>query len=74
VNPEITTLRGQLTLTISDTPAVNLGCIDIPISATTELNVRGELVLKATPNMREVRELVEQVFIADHDREEGSES
>ena len=74
MNPEITTLRGQLTLTIGDTPAVNLGYIDIPISATTELNGQGELVLKATPNMREVRELIEQVFIADHDRKEGSES
>ena len=60
MNPEIATLRGQLTLTIGDTPAVNLGYIDIPISAT--------------PNMREVRELIEQVFIADHDRKEGSES
>ena len=38
MNPEITTLRGQLTLTISDTPAVNPGYIDIPISDTTELN------------------------------------
>lgn len=60
MSPEVTTLRGQLTLTIGDTPAVNLGYIDIPISAT--------------PNMREVRELIEQVFIADHDRKEGSES
>ena len=74
MSPEITTLRGQLTLTIGDTPAVNLGYIDIPISAATELNGRGELVLKATPNMRGVRELIEQVFIADHDRKEGSES
>lgn len=73
MNPEIAILRGQLTLNIGDTPAVNLGYIDIPISATTELNGRGE-VLKATPNMREVRELIEQVFIADHDRKEGSES
>ena len=38
MSPEIATLRGQLTLTISDTPAVNLGYIDIQISATTELN------------------------------------
>ena len=60
MNPEIAILRGQLTLNIGDTPAVNLGYIDIPISAT--------------PNMREVRELIEQVFIADHDRKEGSES
>ena len=35
MNPEITTLRGQLTLTISDTPAVNPGYIDIPIPDTT---------------------------------------
>ena len=68
MSPEIAILRGQLTLTIGDTPAVNLGYIDIPISATTERNSRGELVLKVTPNMREVRELIGQVFIADHDR------
>ena len=59
MSPEIATLRGQLTLTIGDTPAVNRGYIDIPISATTELNGRGEQVLRATPNMREVRELIE---------------
>ena len=74
MNPEITTLRGQLTLTIGDTPAVNLGYIDIPISAATELNGRGELVLKATPNMREVRELIKQMFTTNHDHKEGSES
>ena len=74
MNPEIATLRGQLTLTIGDTPAVNLGYIDIPISAATELNGRGELVLKATPNMREVRELIKQMFTTDHDHKERSES
>ena len=38
MSPEITTLRGQLTLTVSDTPAVNHGYIDIQISDATELN------------------------------------
>ena len=35
MSPEVTTLRGQLTLTIGDTPAVNLGYIDIPMTCAT---------------------------------------
>ena len=73
----IATVRGELTLTIAGTEAVSLGFVDIPIEVVThpagiaDLDAHGALVLKATPNMREVRELIEQVFAAegraDHD-------
>ena len=62
----IATVTGKLTLTIADSPAIDLGNIKIPISAKTNLHNDGELVLTATPNMRQVRELIEQAFLATH--------
>ena len=50
----IATVTGKLTLTIADSPAIDLGN-------------DGELVLTATPNMRQVREFIEQVFLAADD-------
>ena len=63
----IATVTGKLTLTIADSPAIDLGNIKIPISAKTNLRNDGELVLTATPNMRQVREFIEQVFLAADD-------
>ena len=59
----IATVTGKLTLTIAGGPAVDLGTIAIPISAKTVLRNDGELILTATPNMRHVREFIEQVFL-----------
>lgn len=63
----IATVTGKLTLTIADSPAIDLGNIKIPISAKTNLRNDGELVLTATPNMRQVREFIEQAFLAADD-------
>ena len=63
----IATVTGKLTLTIADSPAIDLGNIEIPISVKTNLRNDGELVLTATPNMRQVREFIEQVFLAADD-------
>ena len=68
---KIATVRGELKLEISGTPAVSLGWVDIPIEVVTQpegvadLDAHGSIVLKCTPNMREVRELITQVFAAD---------
>ena len=59
----IATVTGKLTLTIADSPAIDLGNIKIPISAQTVLRNDGSLVLTATPNMRHVREFIERVFL-----------
>ena len=59
----IATVTGKLTLTIADSPAIDLGNIKIPISAQTVLRNDGSLVLTATPNMREVREFIERAFL-----------
>jgi len=63
----IATVTGKLTLTIADSPAIDLGNIKIPISAQTVLRNDGSLVLTATPNMRQVREFIEQAFLAADD-------
>ncbi|MDR6142062.1 hypothetical protein QE375_001616 [Microbacterium foliorum] len=60
--PLIATVRGRLLLQVGEGEPVNLGVIEIPITATTDTNGSGELVLSAKPNMREVREFVEVVF------------
>ena len=59
----IATVTGKLTLTIADSPAIDLGNIKIPISAQTVLRKDGSLVQTATPNMREVREFIERAFL-----------
>ena len=59
----IATVTGKLTLTIADSTAINLGNIKIPISAQTVLRNDGELVLTTTPNMHQVREFIERVFL-----------
>ncbi|WP_293785010.1 hypothetical protein [uncultured Aeromicrobium sp.] len=61
---EIATVRGELTLKIGDAEAVSPGFVSIPIEAKTELDYEGQLQLTATPNMREVRELITEVFAA----------
>ena len=63
----IATVTGKLTLTIADSPAIDLGDIAIPISAKTDLRNDGSLVLTATPNMRQVRKFIEQAFLAADD-------
>ena len=67
----VATVRGELTLKISGAEAVTLGWLEIPIEVVTQpegiadLDAGGNLVLRATPNMREVRELIEQVFLSE---------
>ncbi len=62
--PTIATVRGRLSLTIGDGDPIDLGTVAIPITAEPTTD-RGELVLRATPNMGEVRDFVEQVFRSD---------
>ncbi|WP_136057272.1 hypothetical protein [Microbacterium sp. K24] len=60
--PHIATIRGALLLQVGEGAPVNLGNIEIPITASATTNGQGELVLSAKPNMREVRDFVEAVF------------
>lgn len=56
-------VRGRLTLTIAGAEAVDLGHIDIPIEVAPGINqTTGHLLLRATPNMREVRETLGAIF------------
>lgn len=57
----IATVKGKLSLTIGDSEPIHLGDLEIPIEAAPGTE-RGELVLRAKPNMGEVRDFVEQVF------------
>lgn len=57
----IATITGKLTLVIADGTSVDLGDITLPIIGRTVLR-NGELCLVASPNMRELRELIEQAF------------
>ena len=61
---QIATVRGELTLKIGDAEAVSLGYLSIPIETETSIDATGQLQLTATPNMREVRELINEVFSA----------
>lgn len=58
----IATVTGRLLLAVGDGEPVELGQLTIPIEATASVDNRGELVLSAKPNMREVRDFVEAVF------------
>lgn len=59
----IATVEGKLELRIGDAEPISLGRVTIPIEATAErTGTDGSLILTATPNMREVREFIEQVF------------
>lgn len=61
--PHVATIRGRLQLVIADGDPIDMGSIEIPITAQpTTTGAAGELILSAKPNMREVREFVEVVF------------
>lgn len=62
VGPKIATVRGRLQLVVGDAEPIGLGGIEIEVTAETSLSGKGDLVLAAKPNMREVRELVEVAF------------
>ncbi len=62
-NATIATIRGQLHLTVADGEPIFLGSIEIPIEASPGINqTTGNLTLTAKPNMREVREAIEEIF------------
>jgi hypothetical protein len=61
----VATVKGRLQLVIGDGEPIELGGIEIPVTAESVGKTSGELMLKATPNMREVREFFEQVFGAE---------
>ena len=63
----IAVVKGDLHLTIAGSEPIHLGQVTIPITATGQTGKDGDLILKATPNMWEVREFVEQVFAASTD-------
>lgn len=65
----IATVTGRLTLTVGDA-SIDLGQVSIPITATVKDNGVG-LVLTSTPDMREVRDLITQVFAAEGRKAQG---
>lgn len=62
---QVAVVKGRLQLVIGQGDPIDMGELMIPVTAESVGKTSGELMLKATPNMREVREFFEQVFGAE---------
>lgn len=64
-------VTGELLLAVAGGEPISLGHVTIPITAEASPTKSGDLVLKAKPDMSEVRQFVEAVFWSDKPKTAG---
>lgn len=70
----IAKVAGELLLAVGGGTPVSLGNVTIPVTAEPSPTKSGDLVLKAKPDLSEVREFVEAVFWSDKPTRSGEMS